>query len=272
MNKVEKRRRRNRHATAHRKFERSLWRPCWFADVCSSSCRRCSVCRFKNRSCAPNDVLRGGLACALALGTPRPFWLHRASGPQRRVDQRRRASGKPGRLKAIAFDKTGTITHGQPEVTDVVQISNVKYQTPALRAGASVSTDEVLALAAAVESRSGIRWRRLSCGRRKRRGWRFRMWAMLSRSQDVAACDRERSAAVIGNLKLNGRVSCPRFGMRRAGRLRPRSHGKTTMAVALDSHIRRRAGAGRHAAARRRADDVRAQENRRARDGDADGR
>ncbi|HAV78988.1 MAG TPA: hypothetical protein DCX53_16685, partial [Anaerolineae bacterium] len=25
-----------------------------------------------------------------------------------------------GRIKAIAFDKTGTMTHGKPEVTDIV--------------------------------------------------------------------------------------------------------------------------------------------------------
>jgi len=71
-----------------------------------------------------------------------------------------------GRLKAIAFDKTGTITSGRPEVTDVVasdgvwQIADSRWQMA--DGGAAMGSDrarseaiEVLALAAAAESRSG---------------------------------------------------------------------------------------------------------------------
>ena len=48
-----------------------------------------------------------------------------------------------GALDAMAFDKTGTVTRGQPEVTDVIVID-----------GSSLSADDLLSLAAAVESRS----------------------------------------------------------------------------------------------------------------------
>jgi Cd2+/Zn2+-exporting ATPase len=47
-----------------------------------------------------------------------------------------------GRIQAIAFDKTGTITLGQPEVTDVVSFQE------------SIEESDVLCLAAAVENRS----------------------------------------------------------------------------------------------------------------------
>ncbi len=47
-------------------------------------------------------------------------------------------------LKAIAFDKTGTITHGKPEVTDVIAFHPEVY-----------SENQVLALAGALESQSG---------------------------------------------------------------------------------------------------------------------
>ncbi|MDO8568817.1 MAG: HAD-IC family P-type ATPase, partial [Dehalococcoidales bacterium] len=47
-----------------------------------------------------------------------------------------------GRLKAIAFDKTGTITKGKPELTDVMV------------SGSHVTSDELLRFVAAVESRS----------------------------------------------------------------------------------------------------------------------
>lgn|GEM_PF-2004440 len=37
-----------------------------------------------------------------------------------------------GRLKAIAFDKTGTVTHGRPEVTDIVPLSKLSKADVAL--------------------------------------------------------------------------------------------------------------------------------------------
>ncbi len=46
-----------------------------------------------------------------------------------------------GRLRAVAFDKTGTITAGRPSLTDVISLS-------------SLTEDEVLALAASAEHRS----------------------------------------------------------------------------------------------------------------------
>ncbi|RIK38976.1 MAG: cadmium-translocating P-type ATPase [Chloroflexi bacterium] len=47
------------------------------------------------------------------------------------------------RVKVVAMDKTGTVTRGEPEVTDVIALD-----------GASVSSNEVLALAAGLEQRS----------------------------------------------------------------------------------------------------------------------
>ncbi len=49
-----------------------------------------------------------------------------------------------GVLEAVAFDKTGTLTHGKPEVTKVVPLE-----------GSGYDPDRLLALAAAVEKRSG---------------------------------------------------------------------------------------------------------------------
>jgi Cd2+/Zn2+-exporting ATPase len=48
-----------------------------------------------------------------------------------------------GRLEAVAFDTTGTLTHGRPEVTDVVPLSE------------GLDADRLLTLAAALEKRSG---------------------------------------------------------------------------------------------------------------------
>jgi Cd2+/Zn2+-exporting ATPase len=48
-----------------------------------------------------------------------------------------------GRLKVIAFDKTGTVTHGQPEVTDIVVVPASGWKEA-----------DLLSLAAGAESRS----------------------------------------------------------------------------------------------------------------------
>jgi len=81
--------------------------------------------------------------CALALGTPAAVLAGIAQAARNGVLIKGGVHLENlGRLKAIAFDKTGTITHGRPEVTDIIAV-------------ADISEHEVLALAAALETRSG---------------------------------------------------------------------------------------------------------------------
>ncbi len=80
--------------------------------------------------------------CALALGTPSAILAGVARAARGGVLVKGGAHLENlGRLRAIAFDKTGTVTRGKPELTDLVALD-------------SMMEDEVLALAAAVESRS----------------------------------------------------------------------------------------------------------------------
>jgi Cd2+/Zn2+-exporting ATPase len=80
--------------------------------------------------------------CALALGTPSAILAGIAQAARNGVLIKGGAHLENlGRLKAIAFDKTGTITQGQPELTDLVPLGEL-------------SAPAVLALVAAVESRS----------------------------------------------------------------------------------------------------------------------
>ena len=81
--------------------------------------------------------------CALALGTPASILAGIAQAARNGVLIKGGVHLENlGRIKAIAFDKTGTITHGKPEVTDVVALGELDQ-------------DKLLALAAAAESRSG---------------------------------------------------------------------------------------------------------------------
>ncbi len=53
-----------------------------------------------------------------------------------------------GSLQVVAFDKTGTLTAGRPEVTDVISLPTTGDGRP------SLSEDELLGMAAAIEARS----------------------------------------------------------------------------------------------------------------------
>ncbi|MEO7840769.1 MAG: heavy metal translocating P-type ATPase [Anaerolineales bacterium] len=82
--------------------------------------------------------------CALALGTPATILAGVAQAARNGVLVKGGAHLENlGRLKAIAFDKTGTVTHGKPEVTDIVAFHE-----------SSRKEADVLSIAAAAESRS----------------------------------------------------------------------------------------------------------------------
>lgn len=82
--------------------------------------------------------------CALALGTPASILAGVAQAARNGVLVKGGAHLENlGRLKAIAFDKTGTVTHGQPEVTDIVAFQSSAWKEA-----------DVLSIAAGAESRS----------------------------------------------------------------------------------------------------------------------
>ncbi len=91
-------------------------------------------------------VLVAASPCALALGAPATILAGVAQAARNGVLVKGGAHLENlGRLKAIAFDKTGTVTYGRPEVTKVIPLD-----------GDPVGADlaQILGLAAAVESRS----------------------------------------------------------------------------------------------------------------------
>lgn len=82
--------------------------------------------------------------CALALGAPATIMAGVAQAARNGVLVKGGAHLENlGRLKAIAFDKTGTITHGRPALTGVAALT-----------GGGLDAAGVLALAAALEGRS----------------------------------------------------------------------------------------------------------------------
>ncbi|NIA29333.1 MAG: cadmium-translocating P-type ATPase [Actinobacteria bacterium] len=87
-------------------------------------------------------VLVAASPCALAIATPAAILAGIAQAGRNGVLIKGGVHLENlGALRAIAFDKTGTITRGKPEVTSIIPLNNM-------------SEDELLRIAAAVESRS----------------------------------------------------------------------------------------------------------------------
>ncbi len=68
--------------------------------------------------------------CALGLGTPTALMVGSGMGAENGILIRNGEAVQTFReLKMVIFDKTGTITHGRPAVTDVKMAENVKEET-----------------------------------------------------------------------------------------------------------------------------------------------
>lgn len=165
--------------------------------------------------------------CALALGTPATILAGVAQAARNGVLIKGGVHLETlGRLKAIAFDKTGTITHGQPEVTDVMVFD------------AQINQDEFLALAAAMENRSGHPLAQAVVRAAQAKG------VALPTSGDVESLTgRGLRASVngqpilIGNRKLmdEAKVTVPADAQQKIEMLQ--SAGKTIMLVARDNQL-----------------------------------
>lgn len=165
--------------------------------------------------------------CALALGTPATILAGVAQAARNGVLVKGGVHLENlGRLKAIAFDKTGTITHGRPEVTDAIVMTN------------ELNNDQLLALAAVLESRSGHPLAQAVVHAAQAKGLALpQIGEVESLTGRGLRSTTNGKTVIIGNLKLMAESNVSLSDNDRAHVERLQGDGKTIILIALDGAV-----------------------------------
>ncbi|MDE1865803.1 MAG: heavy metal translocating P-type ATPase [Candidatus Micrarchaeota archaeon] len=166
------------------------------------------------------------IACPCALGIATPAALLVSSGRAAKegiLVKNGESLQKASRVNTLVLDKTGTLTKGRPEVTDIVPISNYKER-------------EILEFAATAEMNSEHVIGRAIVAKAASRGIRTRFPKRFTYKQGsgITALDAKGAKIVIGNRDLFRAMDIQRI----EGRIQKlESNGKTTLIVGVDGRI-----------------------------------
>ncbi len=164
------------------------------------------------------------IACPCALGIATPAALLVSSGKAAKegiLVKSGESLQMASRVNAIVLDKTGTLTKGKPEVTDVVSISNYsEEEILGFAATAEINSEHIIGKAIIERAKS----RRLKIGFPKRFSYK--------QGSGIIAYDKNGRRIVVGNRYL--------FAKEQIGRLEKQLkqlelEGKTTLIVSIDN-------------------------------------
>lgn len=163
--------------------------------------------------------------CALGLATPTAVMVGTGKGAEMGILFRSsEALERLGRVNVVILDKTGTITQGQPQVTDVVALDSWDEET-------------VLRLAAAVEKGSEHPLGEAIWAEATRRGWTLdEIAAFQAFAGEGVQAEVNGYRVAIGNARLMQRLGVdPLVAQPVVERLQ--SEAKTAMLVAIGEHL-----------------------------------
>ena len=163
--------------------------------------------------------------CALGLATPTAIMVGTGRGAESGILVRSaEALETAHRLDAIVLDKTGTLTLGKPQVTDIL--------------AQGIDAQEMLRLAASVERRSEHPLALAVVERARQEGLRLEEPVDFGATPGQGVRATVDSASVlIGNMKLMESYSMPLNGLGEKA-VALASQGKTPMLVALDGQVK----------------------------------
>jgi Cu+-exporting ATPase len=173
--------------------------------------------------------------CALGLATPTAIMVATGVGANRGILIKNATSlERASAIQTIVFDKTGTITAGKPEVTDIVVLAQAVTTVGVDHAAPSSERDELLQIAASAESRSEH-----PLGAAIVRAAQERGLALSTPERFEAVPGHGINAVVNGRVVLLGNLALLRqqqidTRLIEADALRLQGEGKTAMLLAAD--------------------------------------
>ncbi len=170
--------------------------------------------------------------CAMGLATPTAVMVGTGKGAELGVlFKNSEALERAGRVSVVVLDKTGTITKGQPAVTDLV-ISDQLF----------VNSDELLRLAASVEKGSEHPLGEAIWAEATTRGLTlFEPAGFQAEAGHGVSAEVDGRMVSVGNVRMMERISGPHFleenDFLKAEVERLQSDAKTAMLVAVDGKV-----------------------------------
>jgi len=165
--------------------------------------------------------------CAMGLATPTAVMVGTGKGAEMGVlFKSSEALERAGRLTSVVLDKTGTITRGQPSVTDVVLCDFPEGENELLRLAASVESGSEHPLGEAIVAAASERELAVS------RPAAFQAEVGLGVSAEV-----DGRAVAVGNLRMARERGLDLNGLEPEVR-RLQGEAKTAMLVAVDGAVR----------------------------------
>ncbi|MBU2609447.1 MAG: heavy metal translocating P-type ATPase [Chloroflexi bacterium] len=185
--------------------------------------------------------------CAMGLATPTAVMVGSGKGAELGILFRSsEALERAGKVSVVVLDKTGTVTKGQPAVTDIViRESRVESsQDQSLVSNLySLTADELLRLAASVEKGSEHPLGEAIWAEATTRGLTLaEPGGFKAEAGHGVEAEVEGRAVAVGNLRMMERIAGTRFlrenGFLRGEVERLQSEAKTAMLVAVDGAVR----------------------------------
>jgi Cu+-exporting ATPase len=164
--------------------------------------------------------------CAMGLATPTAVMVGTGKGAEMGILFRNsEALERAGKVSVVVLDKTGTITKGQPAVTDIVT-------------DGSIEADRLLALAASVEKGSEHPLGEAIWAEATTRGLSlYEPGGFKAEAGQGVEAEADGRQVAVGNLRMMSAHSYPLNGLQPAVE-RLQSEAKTAMLVAVDGQVR----------------------------------
>ena len=170
--------------------------------------------------------------CAMGLATPTAVMVGTGKGAEIGILFRSsEALERAGKVSVVVLDKTGTITKGEPAVTDIT-VSNTESNT------AGITSDELLRLAASVEKGSEHPLGEAIWAEATKRGLALSELAgFKAESGQGVTAEVDGHAVAVGNLRMMDLRGYPVNGIT-SEVIRLQAEAKTAMLVAVDGQVR----------------------------------